>query len=101
MMEDLSMETMEAEPQPARPRASFNLFNLLAVLFLALSCLSALCIGTALVVPGVVPEAFRPGPIIDLRGVVVGEHEGLAAYTVGNAANAASGLILGAERVYE
>ena len=26
---------------------------------------------------------------------------GLAAYTVGNAANAASGLILGAERVYE
>jgi len=59
-MEDLSMETMEAEPQPARPRASFNLFNLLAVLFLALSCLSALCIGTALVVPGVVPEAFRP-----------------------------------------
>lgn len=30
-----------------------------------------------------VPEAFRPGPIIDLRGRVVGEHEGLAAYTVG------------------
>ena len=30
-----------------------------------------------------IPEAFRPGPIIDRKGIVVGEHKGLAAYTVG------------------
>jgi len=30
-----------------------------------------------------VPEAFRPGPIVDGRGVRLGEHRGLASYTVG------------------
>ncbi len=29
------------------------------------------------------PEAFRPGPIVDRRGRVLGEHQGIAAYTVG------------------
>lgn len=29
------------------------------------------------------PEAFRPGPIVDQSGRRLGEHEGLAAYTVG------------------
>src|SRR5215510_11884391 len=30
-----------------------------------------------------IPHAFRPGPIVDGAGRVLGEHEGLAAYTVG------------------
>jgi tRNA-specific 2-thiouridylase len=30
-----------------------------------------------------IPEAFRPGPIVDGDGQVLGEHAGLAAYTVG------------------
>ncbi|HXJ82436.1 MAG TPA: tRNA 2-thiouridine(34) synthase MnmA [Candidatus Methylomirabilis sp.] len=30
-----------------------------------------------------VPEAFLPGPIIDAMGSVVGQHSGLASYTVG------------------
>jgi Predicted tRNA(5-methylaminomethyl-2-thiouridylate) methyltransferase, contains the PP-loop ATPase domain len=30
-----------------------------------------------------IPQAFRPGPIVDSGGRVLGEHEGLAAYTVG------------------
>jgi tRNA-specific 2-thiouridylase len=30
-----------------------------------------------------VPEAFRPGPIIDAQGAVLGQHGGLASYTVG------------------
>ena len=30
-----------------------------------------------------IPQAFRPGPIVDARGRMLGEHEGLAAYTVG------------------
>jgi len=30
-----------------------------------------------------VPEAFRPGPVLDEAGRVVGRHGGLAAYTVG------------------
>ncbi len=30
-----------------------------------------------------IPQAFRPGPIVDGGGRVLGEHEGLAAYTVG------------------
>jgi tRNA-specific 2-thiouridylase len=30
-----------------------------------------------------VPEAFRPGPIVDAHGGVLGEHQGLANYTVG------------------
>lgn len=30
-----------------------------------------------------IPQAFQPGPIVDRRGEVVGEHVGLAAYTVG------------------
>lgn len=29
------------------------------------------------------PAAFRPGPIVDARGTVLGRHEGLANYTVG------------------
>lgn len=29
------------------------------------------------------PEAVRPGPIVDLEGRVVGEHQGLARYTIG------------------
>jgi tRNA-specific 2-thiouridylase len=29
------------------------------------------------------PEAFRPGPIVDARGRVLGEHRGVANYTVG------------------
>ena len=29
------------------------------------------------------PQIFRPGPIVDIAGQVVGEHRGLAAYTVG------------------
>jgi tRNA-specific 2-thiouridylase len=29
------------------------------------------------------PEAFRPGPIVDTGGRVLGRHQGLAAYTVG------------------
>jgi tRNA-specific 2-thiouridylase len=30
-----------------------------------------------------IPQAFRPGPIVDGRGAVLGEHGGLAGYTVG------------------
>src|SRR5262249_61158371 len=30
-----------------------------------------------------VPEAFRPGPIVDARGSVLGQHGGIANYTVG------------------
>jgi tRNA-uridine 2-sulfurtransferase len=30
-----------------------------------------------------VPQAFRPGPIVDGNGSVLGEHQGLASYTVG------------------
>ena len=30
-----------------------------------------------------VPEAFRPGSIVDTRGTVLGEHRGIANYTVG------------------
>ena len=30
-----------------------------------------------------IPEAFRPGPILDRAGRQLGEHQGLAAYTVG------------------
>ena len=30
-----------------------------------------------------VPEAFRPGPIVDARGTVLGEHRGIVNYTVG------------------
>ena len=30
-----------------------------------------------------IPEAFRPGPIVDRRGHVLGTHEGIASYTVG------------------
>ena len=30
-----------------------------------------------------VPEAFRPGPIVDAQGTVLGEHSGIASYTVG------------------
>ena len=30
-----------------------------------------------------VPEAFRPGPIVDGEGSVLGEHRGIAGYTVG------------------
>jgi len=29
------------------------------------------------------PEALRPGPIIDVKGNVVGEHKGIAFYTIG------------------
>jgi tRNA-specific 2-thiouridylase len=30
-----------------------------------------------------IPQAFRPGPIVDGGGRVLGQHEGLAAFTVG------------------
>ncbi len=30
-----------------------------------------------------IPEAFQPGPILDLRGRRLGEHQGIGAYTVG------------------
>src|SRR5438093_167872 len=30
-----------------------------------------------------VPEAFRPGPLVDANGTVLGEHRGIASYTVG------------------
>jgi tRNA-specific 2-thiouridylase len=30
-----------------------------------------------------IPAAFRPGPIVDTRGAVLGEHQGLLDYTVG------------------
>jgi tRNA-specific 2-thiouridylase len=30
-----------------------------------------------------IPGAFRPGPIVDARGAVLGEHAGIANYTVG------------------
>ncbi len=30
-----------------------------------------------------IPEAFRPGPIVHSDGQVLGEHQGLAAYTIG------------------
>jgi len=30
-----------------------------------------------------IPEAFEPGPILDVRGRRLGEHQGIAAYTVG------------------
>jgi tRNA-specific 2-thiouridylase len=30
-----------------------------------------------------IPQAFRPGPIVDGRGAILGEHGGLAGYTVG------------------
>ena len=30
-----------------------------------------------------IPQAFRPGPIVDRGGQVLGQHEGLAAFTVG------------------
>ena len=29
------------------------------------------------------PDAFRPGPIVDTRGAILGEHAGIANYTVG------------------
>ena len=32
---------------------------------------------------GRVPHAFRPGPIVDRQGTVLGEHQGIAGYTVG------------------
>ncbi len=34
-------------------------------------------------VRGRAPEAFRPGPLVDTEGRVVGRHEGLASYTIG------------------
>jgi tRNA-specific 2-thiouridylase len=39
--------------------------------------------GYAAVVERQRPEAFRPGPILDLDGQVLGTHRGLPAYTVG------------------
>ena len=39
--------------------------------------------GHAEVVGALHPEALRPGPIVDMEGRVVGEHRGLAHYTVG------------------
>ncbi|HEV8440224.1 MAG TPA: tRNA 2-thiouridine(34) synthase MnmA [Methylomirabilota bacterium] len=30
-----------------------------------------------------VPESFRPGPIVDARGAILGRHQGLADFTVG------------------
>ncbi len=41
-----------------------------------------------------IPEAFRPGPIVDRAGRQLGEHQGLAAYTVGQR----RGLGLSADR---
>lgn len=32
---------------------------------------------------GVAPDAFAPGPVVDLSGAVVGRHEGIAGFTVG------------------
>ncbi len=39
--------------------------------------------GHAAVVGALRPEALHPGPILDVRGGVVGEHRGIAHYTVG------------------
>jgi tRNA-specific 2-thiouridylase len=39
--------------------------------------------GYAAVVERQRPDAFRPGPILDLAGRVLGQHRGLPAYTVG------------------
>ena len=39
--------------------------------------------GHAAVVGALHPEALRPGPIVDVQGRVLGEHRGLAHYTVG------------------
>lgn len=57
-MEDLNAAAAAA-PQPRRARPGLNIFNLLAGLFLALSCLTGLCYGTIFAVPFLVPEPFR------------------------------------------
>lgn len=49
------------------------------------------------VLRGRAPHAFRPGPIVDLAGRVVGRHEGIAAFTLGQR----RGLgVAGGERLY-
>jgi hypothetical protein len=50
------MDELSAAP---RARRSLNFFSLLAVLFLALSCVSALCVGTVFAFPGIVPAPFQ------------------------------------------
>jgi tRNA-specific 2-thiouridylase len=32
---------------------------------------------------GFVPESLRPGPVVDMHGRVIGEHHGIAFYTIG------------------
>jgi len=50
------------------------------------------------------PEAMRPGPILDVSGNVVGEHQGLARYTIGQrrglgVAGSAPHYVIGLDRV--
>src|SRR5574342_577232 len=41
---------------------SGNIFNLLAVLFLALSCLTVACVAAVFAFPGLIPAQFQPPP---------------------------------------
>ncbi len=34
-------------------------------------------------IKGLVPESFRPGPLINVKGETIGEHKGMALYTIG------------------
>lgn len=68
MMEEMSAES-EPQVEPVKARPPLNLFNILAIVFLALSCLSAAFVGVVLASPGLVPAAFRPPtlPAVALR----------------------------------
>jgi hypothetical protein len=53
------MEDLSTEPVAERASSAFNPFNILAVFFLILSCLSALCVGAVVASPGLVPAPLR------------------------------------------
>jgi hypothetical protein len=54
------------EEQSFVPKGSSGIsgvFNLLAIVFLVLSCVSLVCVGAVFANPGILPEAFQPQPI--------------------------------------
>ena len=54
------------EEQSFVPKGSSGIsgiFNLLAIVFLVLSCVSLVCVGAVFANPGIIPEAFQPQPI--------------------------------------
>jgi hypothetical protein len=55
------MALMEEASVRAR---SGSIFNIFAVLFLALSCLTAACVGAVLAFPGLVPVQFQPPTLV-------------------------------------